>query len=192
MGITSFSLGKEYDKDRAQHKEASWIETNGPRFQPLPEVFCMSWHWPKWWGVPSIFTKGEPLPSQRIPVDPAKREQFFRDRQTFYRNGLPMRLLRFPSGTEVWQLLTPVHGFDAPGASLPEPNQTHTLSPTEGTTMTTIQLARVVGPGHSAFALALTKLQDGSYEFTDRAGNTVRTHSNEDMRKLFEAVSALT
>lgn len=57
--------------------------------------------------------------------------------------------------------------------------------------MTTIQLARVVGPGHTVASLSLTKRADGSYEFTDRDGNTVRTHSNEDMRKLFEAVAAL-
>lgn len=58
--------------------------------------------------------------------------------------------------------------------------------------MSTIQLARVVGPAHSAASLSLTKRRDGSYEFIDRDGNVVRPHSNEDMRKLFEAVAALT
>ncbi|TNC93811.1 MAG: hypothetical protein FD119_3730 [Stygiobacter sp.] len=105
-------------------REAEWIKKHGSRFQPLPDAFCMSWRWPKWWGIPNVFTKGEPLPAHCIPTDHAKREQFFRDRQTFHRNGFPMRLLRFPSGTEAWQLLIPVHGFDAPGASLPDPKQT--------------------------------------------------------------------
>lgn len=113
-----------YDKEGAQFKEAAWIEHYGGPYQPLPGVFCMSWRWPKWWGPPDVFTKQEGCPAPRIPADPDKRQQVLPDRQTFYRNGFPMRLLKFWSGTEVWQLLTPVHGFDKPGASLPAPQDT--------------------------------------------------------------------
>lgn len=121
---SSFDRGKGYDRDHAQDKEASWIEHHGERFQPVPGVFAMSWRWPKWWGVPEVFTKPEEAPSTRIPIDPEDRAELLRLRQTFYKNGLPARLLKFWSGTQVWQLLTPVHGFDEPGATLPDPRDT--------------------------------------------------------------------
>lgn len=89
-----------------EERETQWIEKHGDRFRPFPGVFCMSWRWPKWWGPPDVELGTE------------------YGGQPFFVKGQPVRLLRFWSGTQVWQLLTPVHGFDAPGATLPDPKQT--------------------------------------------------------------------
>lgn len=122
-----FDNGMEYDLFRQQDKEASWIEHHGARFQPFPEVFAMSWRWPRWWGVPEVYDKetGCHAPYPRMPTDSSKWAEIIETRHTFIKNGLPVRLLKFWSGTQVWQLLIPVHGFDKPGATLPDPRDTH-------------------------------------------------------------------
>lgn len=128
MATTNVSLPTprkpSMDRFQQQDQEDRWIEHHGARFQPFPGVFAMSWHWPKWWGIPEVFTKPDEAPYAHLPLTPEDRAEQLRLRQTFYKNGLPVRLLKFWSGTQVWQLLTPVHGFDKPGATLPDPQDT--------------------------------------------------------------------
>jgi hypothetical protein len=54
-------------------------------------------------------------------------------------------------------------------------------------TLTTLTVKK----GASTASVSLKLKADGSYEFTDKDGVVVTTHSNEPMRRLFEAINAL-
>lgn len=92
-------------------KEENWIARYGSRFQPFPGAFCMSWFWPWWWRKPSV-SYGTEYGAGQYTV-----------------KGRPARMLCFPSGTRVMQLLDPIHGFDKPGATLPDPEDPELYKP---------------------------------------------------------------
>lgn len=89
---------------RQLQNEGRWLQDQATRFEVFPDVMCMSWRWPHWWNTPQVLT-----------------EQ--------HHKGLPARLLQFPSGRQLWQVTTPVHGFDEPGDTLLDPKDTHKNKP---------------------------------------------------------------
>jgi len=74
-----------------------WLQDHGTRFEVFPACMSMSCFWLKWWGQPPLINEQQD-------------------------KGFPMRRLQFPSGRQLWQITNPVHGYDEPGATLPDLN----------------------------------------------------------------------
>lgn len=55
----------------------------------------------------------------------------------------------------------------------------------------TVLTTLVLKQGVAVATLALARMSDGGYKFTDADGNIVHAHGNIDMTKLFDALAAL-